>query len=497
MRARARTYAGQVCTCWSVRAAGRCFTAALTTSCANPIVAQDAAADGAAVGTEAAAERAGDARFLAARAPVRRKQRRRKGVEDGVSDGRSQARVPDGARGIDREGEEEGEALDDTRRLQVCILFSKELVDATEGFAEDRRIGSGGSGDVFVARPIAGIGNGCILAVKRLREDERSEAAGVAAGASDAKGMHRAPSGKRAHRRGEFLQEIQVLGACFHPNLLPLLAFSAEPTEPVCLVFPFMIGGNLEDRLLLRSSAAARRNRMISSVKSRRKGTGAAAAAEPAFGKEGVHDIMLRPLTWQQRLHVVIGVARALEYLHSNDSATNKPPILHRDVKAANVLLDQFLNARLCDAGLARLSPELLGNDVSHVSSEHICGTHGFVDPAYQQTGRLDSSSDGYAFGVCILMCLTGWAALDARQGEPVLVNRCHEVLTFAAKNQPPSDQSLREIADVKAGWPLDVFRQLLPIASALLHPLRARRTSMPQVCVPCARARSCRGQPM
>jgi serine/threonine protein kinase len=369
-----------------------------------------------------------------------------------------QGSVPHGTRV--RGKEESGAALDDNWRLRVVILFSKELVEATEGFVEERRIGSGASGDVFVARPISGLGNG-LLAVKRLREDD---------GCEDAEGaLDRAQAGTRAHRRGEFLREIQVLGACTHPNLLPLLAFSAEPTEPVFLVFPLMTGGNLEDKLLLQSPAAARRNRICSSMERR---------------KTGAHEIFLRPLTWQQRLRVMIGAASALQYLHSN--TTNKPPIIHRDVKAANILLDDNLNARLCDAGLARLSPELLGNNVSHVSSAHICGTHGFVDPAYQQTGRLDASSDGYALGVCLLMCITGWPALDTRQGEPVLVNRCHELLTFSAtlQNQPPSDHSLREIADVNAAWPCEVLRELLPIASALLHPLRARRTPMPQVCV-------------
>jgi len=124
--------------------------------------------------------------------------------------------------------------------------------------------------------------------------------------------------------------------------------------------------------------------------------------------EEGVGDVS-RPLSWQQRLHAIRGAARGLAYLHASDPAANKPPILHRDVKAANILLgrvqivednilcgnffckfttaiyschlkpntDQHGNARLCDAGLARLSPELVGTDVSHVSSVHICGTHG------------------------------------------------------------------------------------------------------------------------
>ena len=206
-----------------------------------------------------------------------------------------------------------------------------------------------------------------------------------------------------------------MLGACSHVNLMPLLAFSAEPTHSICLVFPLMTGGNLEDRLLRHTASAMRRLRMLASED-----------VAPTAG----------PLTWQQRLHVLLGAGRALAYLHETDDVRGKPPILHRDVKAANVLLDGMGNAKLADAGLARLAPELQG-DATHISSANICGTHGFVDPAYQQTGRIDASSDGYALGVCMLMCVTGWAALDASQHEPVLVNRCHEVLSLLAP--PPT----------------------------------------------------------
>lgn len=208
-----------------------------------------------------------------------------------------------------------------------------------------------------------------------------------------------------------------------------------------------MAGGNLEDRLLLSTPAATRRIRMLSSfvcaagrevqrggARGGRGGGGVGGGVE-VVEEEKMLQMLSRPLSWKQRLHALIGAARALVYLHADDADGNKPPILHRDVKAANILLDMYGNARLCDAGLARLSPELVGQDVSHVSSVHICGTHGFVDPAYQQTGRLDASSDGYALGVCLLMCVTGWLALDNTQAEPVLVNRCHEVMYNSYKS--------------------------------------------------------------
>ena len=346
-------------------------------------------------------------------------------------------------------------------REKICILFHQELSRATDGFHGSRLIGTGASGEVFLARVHPAVAAGQLerrrgraaeggprydspdklVAVKRLRHEDGESA---------------------LQRRAEFVQEMLVLGACSHVNLMPLLAFSAEPTHSICLVFPLMTGGNLEDRLLRHTASAMRRLRMLASED-----------VSPTAGA----------LTWQQRLHVLLGAGRALAYLHETDDVRGKPPILHRDVKAANVLLDGMGNAKLADAGLARLAPELQG-DATHISSANICGTHGFVDPAYQQTGRIDASSDGYALGVCMLMCVTGWAALDASQHEPVLVNRCHEVLSLLAP--PPSggegeglDSMIREIADVEAGWPVQVLKELLRVAQALLHPLRARRINM------------------
>jgi len=77
-------------------------------------------------------------------------------------------------------------------------------------------------------------------------------------------------------------------------------------------------------------------------------------------------------------------------------------------------------------------------------------------------------------------MCVTGWPALDISKREPVLVNRCHEVLTFSGRaDDKSSDESLREIADFNAGWPSAVLKELLGVSSTLLHPLRARRKAV------------------
>jgi serine/threonine protein kinase len=158
----------------------------------------------------------------------------------------------------------------------------------------------------------------------------------------------------------EFLQEVQVLGGCHHENLLRLLAFSADRAPQraggsVCLVSPLMRGGSLEDRLFPRAHGASARLALLG------------AAPQPA------------PLPWDVRLRICAQIASGLEYLHAVEAETHKPQVFHRDVKPANVLLDDDLHARLGDVGLARAQ-----EGGTHISFTHPGGTLGFLDPNYQ-----------------------------------------------------------------------------------------------------------------
>jgi serine/threonine protein kinase len=131
----------------------------------------------------------------------------------------------------------------------------------------------------------------------------------------------------------EFLQEVQVLGGCRHENLLPLIGFSADQGihrehAGVCLVMPLMKGGSLEDRLFLDTSARRRLGRLSDM-----------ASVAPV----GIHE----PLTGIQRLSVLFGAVKGLEYLHTPDPVIFKPVIMHRDIKPSNIVLDADLHARL------------------------------------------------------------------------------------------------------------------------------------------------------
>lgn len=115
-------------------------------------------------------------------------------------------------------------------------------------------------------------------------------------------------------------------------------------------------------------------------------------------------------------MKIALHAAKGLEYLHD----TANPPVIYRDLKSSNILLDQEFNAKLSDFGLAKLGPV---GDKTHVSSR-VMGTYGYCAPEYQRTGQLTVKSDVYSFGVVLLEMITGRRAIDTtrRNEEQTLV---------------------------------------------------------------------------
>ena len=111
------------------------------------------------------------------------------------------------------------------------------------------------------------------------------------------------------------------------------------------------------------------------------------------------------PLDWNTRMKIAAGAARGLEYLH--DKAN--PPVIYRDLKSSNILLDIGFHPKLSDFGLAKLGPV---GDKTHVSTR-VMGTYGYCAPEYAMTGQLTLKSDVYSFGVVLLELITGRKAID------------------------------------------------------------------------------------
>ncbi|KAG9149751.1 hypothetical protein Leryth_012464 [Lithospermum erythrorhizon] len=112
-----------------------------------------------------------------------------------------------------------------------------------------------------------------------------------------------------------------------------------------------------------------------------------------------------RRLDWNTRMKIAAASAKGLEYLHDIAS----PPVIYRDLKCSNILLDEDFHPKLSDFGLAKLGPV---GDKTHVSTR-VMGTYGYCAPEYAMTGQLTVKSDVYSFGVVLLEIISGRRAID------------------------------------------------------------------------------------
>ncbi|RLM84756.1 putative receptor-like protein kinase [Panicum miliaceum] len=164
----------------------------------------------------------------------------------------------------------------------------------------------------------------------------------------------------------EFRVEVEAIGHVRHKNLVRLLGYCVEGIHRM-LVYEYVNNGNLEQWL------------------------------HGAMRQHGV-------LTWEARMKVVLGIAKALAYLHE----AIEPKVVHRDIKSSNILIDEEFNGKLSDFGLAKL----LGAGKSHITTR-VMGTFGYVAPEYANTGLLNERSDVYSFGVLLLEAVTGRDPVD------------------------------------------------------------------------------------
>ncbi|KAI7729875.1 hypothetical protein M8C21_018313 [Ambrosia artemisiifolia] len=114
-------------------------------------------------------------------------------------------------------------------------------------------------------------------------------------------------------------------------------------------------------------------------------------------------------LHWTQRFQIIVGVIRGLLYLHEEAPVR----IIHRDIKASNILLDDKLNPKIADFGLARLFP----GDDTHLNTFKISGTHGYMAPEYAMHGYLSVKADVFSFGILVLEIVSGRKVTDRQLG--------------------------------------------------------------------------------
>jgi len=182
------------------------------------------------------------------------------------------------------------------------------------------------------------------------------------------------------------------------------------------------------------------------------------------------HALSGRRLPWSDTLRILVQAGRGLAFLHAPDTETGKPGLLHGSVNPANILLDEHLNGRLSDAFLGRFNS---AEASMHVSRQPM----GFLDPAFARTGVYDTTTDGYGWGMTMLVALTGQNAMDTEWAEPDLVDRCDDALFGGDVTR------CLALAEAQAGWPEKVILVLAGVIAGLLHRRKAVRISIPEAC--------------
>jgi len=228
----------------------------------------------------------------------------------------------------------------------------------------------------------------------------------------------------------EFKAEVDLLLRVHHTNLVSLVGYCDEG-EHLALIYEYVPNGDLRQHL---------------------------------SGKGG------RPvINWGTRIRIAAEAAQGLEYLHIGCT----PPIVHRDVKTTNILLDEHYKAKLADFGLSRSFP--IGGE-THVSTV-VAGTPGYLDPEYYQTSRLGEKSDVYSFGIVLLELLTNQSVIDRNR-------RISHITQWVGSELNGGD--ITKIMDPKLNGDYDSRSawRALELAMSCADPTSAKRPTMSHVVI-------------
>nr|XP_027126994.1 probable leucine-rich repeat receptor-like serine/threonine-protein kinase At3g14840 isoform X1 [Coffea arabica] len=272
--------------------------------------------------------------------------------------------------------------------LQTASFALRQIKYATNNFDSANIIGKGGFGSVYKGI----LPDGTVIAVKQL-------------------------SSKSNQGNREFLNEIGMISALQHPNLVKLYGCCIEGNQ-LLVVYEYMENNSL---------------------------------ARALFGPEE-HQL---ELDWPTRRKICLGIARGLAFLHEE----SRLKIVHRDIKATNVLLDKELNPKISDFGLARLHEE----DDTHISTR-VAGTFGYMAPEYAMRGYLTDKADVYSFGVVLLEIVSGKSNTGFKPKEE---EECFNLLDWA--HLLKEEMKLMELVDSRLGTDINDREIIVTIEIALL----------------------------
>lgn len=282
--------------------------------------------------------------------------------------------------------------------LQTGYFTLRQIKAATSNFDTANKIGEGGFGPVYKGL----LSDGTVIAVKQL-------------------------SSKSKQGNREFVNEIGMISALQHPNLVRLYGCCIEGNQ-LLLIYEY-----LENNCLARALFGRMEQRLY--------------------------------LDWPTRKKICLGIARGLAYLHEE----SRLKIVHRDIKATNVLLDNNLNAKISDFGLAKLDEE----ENTHISTR-IAGTIGYMAPEYAMRGYLTDKADVYSFGIVALEIVSGKSNTNYRPKEEFVY-----LLDWAYVLHEQGN--LLELVDPSLGsnYPADEALRMLNLALLCTNPSPTLRPSM------------------
>ncbi|KAH0853570.1 hypothetical protein HID58_093072 [Brassica napus] len=228
----------------------------------------------------------------------------------------------------------------------------------------------------------------------------------------------------------EFNAEVELLSRVHHRHLVRLVGY-CDDGDNLALIYEYMANGDLKEHM---------------------------------SGKRGGN-----VLTWENRMQIAVEAAQGLEYLHNGC----QPPMVHRDLKTTNILLNERYGAKLADFGLSR-SFRIDGE--YHVSTA-VAGTPGYLDPEYHRTNSLSEKSDIYSFGIVLLEIITNQPVIDKTR-ERTHINEWAVLMLTKGDIRNLIDPKLMGDYDTTGAW------KIVELALACVNPSSNRRPTMAHVVI-------------
>ena len=299
--------------------------------------------------------------------------------------------------------------LDTVGSSTTLVCYSIDAIrSATANFSRKNIIGKGGYGNVYKGI----LPDGSQVALKRFKNCSASG-------------------------DEEFRHEVEVIASVRHVNLVELRGYCIATTQleghQRIIVCDLMKNGSLHDHLFGWASTSTDKK-----------------------------------LSWPIRQKIAVGTARGISYLHNGIH----PSIIHRDIKASNILLDDDFEPKVADFGLAKFAPD----GVSHVSTR-VAGTLGYLAPEYALYGQLTERSDVYSFGVLLLELLSGRKAIISSDREqPFVITEWAWALVREGKTLEVIEEGIPEMG------PSDVLEKYVMVAVLASHPQLYARPLMDNI---------------